>query len=229
MDDNLRRRIESKVRIEGDHWIWTGATNPHGKPIMSTTNKSPGGYKLIALGNRLIYEEYVGPIPDGGRIYVDCDRQDCVKPEHLVCKEKITREPKLKATHICIGCGIKPAQVKYCDDCRKNAKSKRPEKRPKYLWKLKQPLVCSRCGFVPENPVQLDVDHKDGNRENDVPSNYQLLCVNCHRLKTHANKDYQRKPQKTGKIPQISVPDTPPLARSSPPERPFRAFPKKQA
>lgn len=49
---------------------------------------------------------------------------------------------------------------------------------------------CEECGFVPVHPVQLDVDHKDGDKTNTDPSNYITLCANCHRLKTHLNRDY---------------------------------------
>jgi hypothetical protein len=43
---------------------------------------------------------------------------------------------------------------------------------------------CQRCGFAPEHPCQLDIDHRDGNHKNDDPTNLQTLCANCHRLKT---------------------------------------------
>ena len=42
---------------------------------------------------------------------------------------------------------------------------------------------CQWCGFS-GHPCQLDVDHKDEDRTNNDPSNYQTLCANCHRLKT---------------------------------------------
>jgi 5-methylcytosine-specific restriction endonuclease McrA len=45
---------------------------------------------------------------------------------------------------------------------------------------------------VPVHPCQLDVDHIDGNRTNSKSSNLQTLCANCHRLKTHMNKDHLR-------------------------------------
>src|SRR3954452_6494438 len=45
--------------------------------------------------------------------------------------------------------------------------------------------VCSHCGFVAEHVVQLDVDHIDGNHNNNAPENLQTLCANCHRLKTY--------------------------------------------
>ena len=53
--------------------------------------------------------------------------------------------------------------------------------------------ACSRCGFVPEHSCQLDVDHIDGNRFNNDPSNFQTLCANCHRLKTILNRDHARR------------------------------------
>lgn len=45
-------------------------------------------------------------------------------------------------------------------------------------------LCCESCGFIPEHPCQLDVDHIDGNHHNNDPNNLQTLCANCHRLKT---------------------------------------------
>jgi hypothetical protein len=41
---------------------------------------------------------------------------------------------------------------------------------------------CERCGFVAEDPCQLDVHHRDGDHGNDEPSNLVTLCANCHRL-----------------------------------------------
>lgn len=43
---------------------------------------------------------------------------------------------------------------------------------------------CEACGFVALNVCQLDVDHIDGNRFNDDPSNLMTLCACCHRMKT---------------------------------------------
>lgn len=47
---------------------------------------------------------------------------------------------------------------------------------------------CEFCGFTPEHPCQLDVDHIDGNHHNNDPNNLQTLCANCHRLKTWKQK-----------------------------------------
>lgn len=73
---------------------------------------------------------------------------------------------------------------------RKNRrKSKRGEirKRP---WLLHRKDSCEQCGFVAEHPCQLDVDHIDGCRANNDPSNYMTLCANCHRLKTLRSGDH---------------------------------------
>jgi 5-methylcytosine-specific restriction endonuclease McrA len=51
---------------------------------------------------------------------------------------------------------------------------------------------CEHCGFVALHPVQLDVDHIDGDRTNNNEDNLQTLCANCHRLKTQLSGDHLR-------------------------------------
>ena len=50
--------------------------------------------------------------------------------------------------------------------------------------------TCERCGFIPEDKCQLDVDHIDGDNSNSDPDNYMTLCANCHRLKTKLCGDH---------------------------------------
>ena len=64
-------------------------------------------------------------------------------------------------------------------------------KRKKLYAKYKKDK-CEKCGFVPEWSGQLDADHIDGDGSNNDPSNLMTLCANCHRLKTHKAKDYER-------------------------------------
>jgi hypothetical protein len=43
--------------------------------------------------------------------------------------------------------------------------------------------LCLECGQGPEwngKPLSLQVDHIDGNSDNNMPTNLRLLCPNCH-------------------------------------------------
>lgn len=79
---------------------------------------------------------------------------------------------------------VKGKQVfgRYCTRCRKDLI------RQKYI--LKNEMKCSLCGFEAVHRCQLDVDHIDGNHKNNDESNLQVLCANCHRLKTYENEDW---------------------------------------
>ena len=43
---------------------------------------------------------------------------------------------------------------------------------------------CENCGLTIwlDNPIPLEVHHKDGNRFNNTIENFELLCPNCHAL-----------------------------------------------
>jgi HNH endonuclease len=69
-------------------------------------------------------------------------------------------------------------------------KEKRLREKP---WIIFKKDSCEKCGFIPEHPCQLDVDHIDGNNANNDPKNLQTLCANCHRLKTYQNRDWENK------------------------------------
>jgi hypothetical protein len=71
---------------------------------------------------------------------------------------------------------------------------------------------CSCCGYTPEQDPAvisaangdakvlnrlvrslLEVDHLDGDHENNDPSNLETKCIKCHRIKTIVNEDYLSK------------------------------------
>lgn len=64
------------------------------------------------------------------------------------------------------------------------------------LGQVVKDTSCIKCGFVAVDPIQLDVDHIDGNPSNNDKSNLQTLCANCHRLKTKQNLDWNRNHEK---------------------------------
>lgn len=62
---------------------------------------------------------------------------------------------------------------------------------------------CALCGWGEINPytglLPLEIEHIDGNFENNIESNLILLCPNCHSLTSTykgANKNYGRKSRK---------------------------------
>jgi hypothetical protein len=77
-----------------------------------------------------------------------------------------------------------------CHNCLGYTKS-RKKKKPYWraIERKKETMTCEKCGFKAEHKCQLDVDHIDGNHDNNDPANHQVLCANCHRLKTRLNKD----------------------------------------
>jgi len=98
-------------------------------------------------------------------------------------------------TGVCSKCG--PVKLKKKPDgWRCNIAHNLLQKKyldPRRPWRQHKKDKCEHCGFIPQHPSQLDVDHIDGNKKNDDPSNYQTLCANCHRLKTQVNKDWENK------------------------------------
>lgn len=98
---------------------------------------------------------------------------------------------------MCIRCGANPPalgrggkrQGLLCSECKRESRSVRLGRYREQKLAHKK-TACEHCGFVALHPCQLDVDHIDGNRDNNNPSNYRTLCANCHRLKTYASKDH---------------------------------------
>jgi 5-methylcytosine-specific restriction endonuclease McrA len=88
---------------------------------------------------------------------------------------------------VCSACGYLP-QLRRRPNTRPTAGTtwaECPNNRRK-AYRSHKGTVCARCEFVPEHSSQLDVDHIDGDHENNDPTNLQTLCANCHRLKTWA-------------------------------------------
>ena len=67
----------------------------------------------------------------------------------------------------------------------KRRKQKAKQQARSYRKYLKE--TCERCGFIPEDKCQLDIDHIDNDHFNDTPDNLRTLCANCHRLVTKLN------------------------------------------
>jgi hypothetical protein len=46
------------------------------------------------------------------------------------------------------------------------------------------------CGSTITYAGQIDINHKDGNRQNTDPANVECLCRNCHSRVTHEKKHH---------------------------------------
>jgi hypothetical protein len=121
----------------------------------------------------LLYLKLVGFIQQG----------DKPKQHRLLLKNPIKR------WGICAVCGPTRLKLKqrgyWC--CRTKSNVNRVK-----LAKYKKDY-CELCGFVADHRAQLDIDHIDGDHQNNDITNLQTLCANCHRLKTHQNKDWENK------------------------------------
>ena len=109
---------------------------------------------------------------------------------------RLTEIDEVGRTGVCSICG--PVRIKLRNSKAKSLGGKYKCKtvykksyiKSVYPYAVHKKEICEHCGFIPVHISQLDVDHKDGDRWNNDPSNLQTLCANCHRLKTMMAQDW---------------------------------------
>ena len=69
-------RAMQKVDASGPCWLWTGAGTQNGYGNIRVKGKTH-------LAHRVVWEELVGPIPDGRVIDHLCKVRSCVNPDHM--------------------------------------------------------------------------------------------------------------------------------------------------
>lgn len=57
--------------------LWVGKSHTRGYPVLGV------GKSRTALGHRIAYEHFKGPIPEGAHVLHTCDVPSCVNPDHL--------------------------------------------------------------------------------------------------------------------------------------------------
>lgn len=105
--------------------------------------------------------------------------------------------------HTCLGCE-KDTYSKYCSNLcqRQHEFAERTNDwllTGKASGRIIKPYLikmfgykCSECGIAEYNakPITLELEHKDGNSENNLVENLCLLCPNCHsQTPTYRNKN----------------------------------------
>ena len=61
---------------------------------------------------------------------------------------------------------------------------------------LRQGSKCKKCPTKFSLKVRPHIDHKDGDRSNNKPSNLQALCPNCHDQKSRRETKRRSNPKK---------------------------------
>lgn len=82
------QRFKSKIKEVDGHWIWTGAaTGSRSRRPVFYPGGDLGAKQVYA--HRWIYEQVVGPIPEGYEVDHTCKQGMCVRPG---CLEAVTPE-----------------------------------------------------------------------------------------------------------------------------------------
>ena len=73
---SLLGRLEDKILIADDCWLWTGACDRKGYGALRWQGK-------VLRAHRVVYELLVGPVARGMQLDQLCRVHACVKPQHL--------------------------------------------------------------------------------------------------------------------------------------------------
>lgn len=119
------------------------------------------------------------------------------------CDQQLTRRPNIYCSNVCqqeyqYQKYIQEWRVGFRDGSR-GVNAKGISEHVKRYMLEKYGKKCSLCGCNRINPVThripLEIDHIDGNSDNNLEDNLRIICPNCHSLTTNfrnLNKGYGR-------------------------------------
>lgn len=94
-----------KHTVVGECWKYVGPLDNDGYGRIYFNSKS---YQV----HRVIYQLFVGPIPDNRAVKTTCGSRDCIRVSHLFISEKMKRDP-VKFTHCKRGHEFKDPNIRY--------------------------------------------------------------------------------------------------------------------
>ncbi len=96
----------------------------------------------------------------------------------------------IKGSKVCACGNVKKSQNQYCSDCIEkrvysrvyDLKDAKNDKIRKRILLENRPHQCEVCGLRDwrSDPIPLELDHIDGNADNNQEHNLRLICPNCH-------------------------------------------------
>lgn len=96
----------------------------------------------------------------------------------------------IKGSKICTCGNPKKVTNKHCSECIEkrvynrvlSLEEAKTDHTRKLLIMRDRPYRCEVCGISDwmEKPINLDLDHIDGNSDNNQADNLRLICPNCH-------------------------------------------------
>ena len=127
---------------------------------------------------------------------------------HHSCSASYTNKSRVRSVKICLVCGNKTENLKYCNHkCYLIGKKEQARKiieknqnliSKSYKWRLKEIRgnKCEICGISEwqNKSIVLHLDHINGDSDNNYLNNVRLLCPNCHsQTSTYAGRNMNGK------------------------------------
>ena len=99
---------------------------------------------------------------------------------------RLTNKDTINKTAYCLGCKSKvklasAGKILACIVGRRGHSKKRWSYRQNFIGKIKK---CFKCEIQNDDLKFFDVNHIDGDHDNNDIENLELLCPNCHRIET---------------------------------------------
>lgn len=128
-----------KIQVTGFCWLWTSVTNEAGYGTMKVRSK-------FWLAHRWVYEQLVGPIPEGLVLDHLCRVRHCVNPDHL---EPVTTGENIRR-------GLVALERTHCPKGHEYSEDNTYIERQKGVLVAKRCRICKRVWQAKSNEKRLN-------------------------------------------------------------------------